>query len=75
MMLQISRNAAQSDASNIIYMTKYDNSHIMQTCLCNVDPLKPHFYIVKWSLQGNAIFLKLALKFDCGSNEYPQSMF
>ena len=45
--LQISHNAAQSAASNIIYMTKYDNSRIMQTCPCNVDLLKPQFYIIK----------------------------
>ena len=45
--LKISHNAAQSAASYIIYMAKYDNSHIMQTCPCNVDLLKPHFEIVK----------------------------
>ena len=37
----------------------------MQTCLCNVDPLKPHFYIVKlgftWVL-GIHFFLISALK-------------
>ena len=25
---------------------------IMKTCLCNVDPLKPHFYIVKVGFTG-----------------------
>ena len=72
--LQISRNAAQSAASNIIHMTYYDNSRIMQTCPCNVYPLKPHFYIVK-SKTREYIFLIFALKIDCGSNEYPQSIF
>ena len=73
--LQNSRNAAQSAASNIIYMTKYDNSRIMQPCPCNVDPLKPHFYIVKLEFIREYIFLIFALKLDCGSHEYPQSMF
>ena len=73
--IQISRNAAQSAASNIIYRTKYDNSRIMQTCPCNVDPLKPHFYRVKLELTREYIFLIFALKLDCGSYEYPQSMF
>ena len=57
--LQISRSAAQSAASNIIYMTKYDNSRIMQTCLCNVDPLNPHFYIVRLEFTREYIFLIL----------------
>ena len=56
MMLQISCNAAHSAASNITYMTKYDNSRIMQTCLCNGDPLKPHFYIVKLEFTREYIF-------------------
>ena len=25
----------------------YPSKFITKTCLCNVDPLKPHFYIVK----------------------------
>ena len=59
---------------------------ITKTYLCNVDPLKPHFYIVKLGFTGVHItFLILLKKIDCGyslepphrggSNEYPQSMF
>ena len=59
---------------------------ITKTCLCNFDPLKPHFYIVKLGFTGvYIIFLISAKNIDCGyslepprrggSNEYPQSMF
>ena len=58
----------------------------MKTYLYNLDPLKPHFYIVKLGFTGvNIIFLFLLKNIDCGcslepprwsgSNEYPQSMF
>ena len=58
---------------------------ITKTCLYNVDPLKPHFYIVKVGFTGvYIIFLISAQNIDCGyslepprrggSNEYPQSM-
>ena len=59
---------------------------ITKTCLYNVDPLEPHFYIVKLGFTGvYIIFLFLLKNIDCGyslepprrdgSNEYPQSMF
>ena len=59
---------------------------ITKTYLYNFDPLKPHYYIVKLSLQGCILFFLILLKnIDCGnslepprrggSNEYPQSMF
>ena len=59
---------------------------ITKTCLYNIDPLKPHFYIVKLGFTGvYIIFLISAQNIDCGyslepprrggSNEYPQSMF
>ena len=59
---------------------------ITKTCLCNFDPLKPHFYIVRLGFTGvYIIFLISAQNIDCGyaleppqrggSNEYPQSMF
>ena len=59
---------------------------ITKTCLCNFDPLKPHFYIVKLGFTGvYIIFLISAQNLDCGyslelprrggSNEYPQSRF
>ena len=60
---------------------------LTKTCLYNIDPLKPNFYIVKLGFTGvYIIFLISAQKnIDCGyslepphrggSNEYPQSMF
>ena len=59
---------------------------IKKTCLCNFDPLKPLFYIVKLGFTGvHIIFIIFARNIDCvyslepprrgGSNEYPQSMF
>ena len=63
------------------------NPHIVtKTCPYNVDPLKPHFYIVKVGFTGVYInFLISAQNIDCGysleppcrggSNEYPQSVF
>ena len=58
----------------------------MKTCLYNVDPLKPHFYIVKLGFTGvYIIFLISAQKHRLwvplepprrgGSIEHPQSMF
>ena len=59
---------------------------ITKTYLCNFDPLKPHFHIVKLGFTGvYIIFLISAQKYRLrvlvrtasrgGSNEYPQSMF
>ena len=59
---------------------------ITRTSLYNVDPLEPHFYIVRLGFTGvYIIFLFLLKNIDCGyslepprrggSNEYPQSMF
>ena len=59
---------------------------ITKTCLYNIDPLKPHFYIVKLGFTGACIISFISTqKIDCGcslepprrggSNEYPQSMF
>ena len=61
-------------------------TNITKTCLCNVYPLKPHFYIVKVGFTGvYIIFLISAQNIDCGyslepprrggSNEYRQSVF
>ena len=60
--------------------------YITKTYLYNVDPLKPHFYVVKLGFTGvYIIFLIFAQNMDCGyslepprrggSNEYLQSMF
>ena len=59
---------------------------ITKTYLYNLDPLKPHFYIVKLGFTGvYIIFLISAQNIDCGyslepprrggSNEYPQYVF
>ena len=59
---------------------------ITKTCLCNFDPLKPHFYIVKLVFTGVCIIFSYFIKnIDCGyslepphrggSYEYPQSIF
>ena len=61
-------------------------SIIPKTCLYNIVPLKPHFYIVKLGFTGVCIISLISVqKIDCGyslepprrggSNEYPQSMF
>ena len=58
------------------------SEHITKTYVYNVDPLKPHFYIVKVGFTGvYIIFLISAQNTDCGyslepprlggSNEYP----
>ena len=59
---------------------------ITKTCLYNIDPLKPNFYIVKLGFTWyTSFFLFLPKNIDCGysldpprrggSNEYPQFMF
>ena len=60
--------------------------YITKTKLYNIDPLKPHIYIVKLGFTGVYIILLIsAQNIDCGyslepprrggSNEYPQSLF
>ena len=63
--------------------------YITKTYLYNFDPLRPHFNIVNWGLQGCTLFFLFLLKnIDCGysleaprpprrggSNQYSQSMF
>ena len=60
--------------------------NITKTYLCNLHPLKPHFYIVELGFtRVYIIFLISAQNINCGyslelprrggSNEYPQSMF
>ena len=59
--------------------------NITKTRLYNIDPLKPHFYIVKLEFTRVYIIFISAENLDCGyslepprrggSNEYPQSMF
>ena len=40
----------------------YKKSTITKTCLYNVDPLKPNFYIVKLMLTGYTLFFIFLLK-------------
>ena len=70
--------------SEYLDRTKQQIRYITKTYLYNVDPLKPHFYIVKLGFTGvYIIFLISAQKHRLwvlvrtrgGSNEYPQSMF
>ena len=72
--------------TEVIQSEKWKQSHITKTCLYNIGPLKPHFYIVKLGFTGvYIIFVISAQNIDCGyslepprrggSNEYPQSMF
>ena len=47
-------------------------SYITKTYLYNVDPLKPHFYIVKLGFTGvYIIFLIFAQNMDCGYSLEP----
>ena len=78
--ISLPMNQKLRSASNVQF------GFITKTCLYNIDPLKPHFYIVKLGFTGvYIIFLISAQNIDCGyslepprrggSNEYPQSMF
>ena len=45
---------------------------ITKTRLYNFDPLKPHFYILNWGLQGYTLFFLFLLKnIDCGYSLEP----
>ena len=59
---------------------------ITKTCLCNIGPLKPHFYTVKLGFTGVCIIFPISAQKHRlwyslepprrgGSNEYPQAMF
>ena len=72
----------QTGSRKVVSLLKNDHN-IMKTYLYNLDPLKPHFYIVKLGFTGvDIIFLFLLKNIDCGyssepprwggSNEYPQ---
>ena len=55
-------------SSNYRICRMYSDRHITKTCLYNVDPLKPHFYIVKQGFTGvYIIFLIFAKNRDCGT--------
>ena len=70
----------------VLLTTAYVIYLITKTCLYKVDPIKPHFYIVKLGFTGDTLFFLFLLKnIDCGyslepphrggSKQYPQSMF
>ena len=47
---------------------RFFHPFITNTCLCNFDPLKPHFCIVKLGFQGYTLFFLFLLKnIDCGT--------
>ena len=48
---------------------------ITKKCLYNIDPLKPHFCIVKLGFKGVIHYLFFISTRRGGSNEYPQAMF
>ena len=74
-----------TNCRNLIWSIKKKNICITKTYLYNVDPLKPHFYIVKLGFTGVYLIFRIsAQNIDCGyslepprrggSNEYPQSL-
>ena len=59
-----------------------ENKSITKTCLYHTDPLKHHFYIIKTGIyRGKHDFSYFSCEYSleppwqCGSNEWPQSMF
>ena len=71
---------------SVWHQTSINRLSITKTCLYIIDPLQPHFYIVKLGFtRVYIIFLISAQNMNCryslepprrgGSNEYPQSMF
>ena len=53
-------------------MYKLPQNIITKTCLYIIDPLKPHFYIVNWRLQGYTLFFLFLIKnIDCGYSLQP----
>ena len=85
-MSQHPRSLIRVFPDRILGYPERDKRDITKTYLYNVDPLKPHFYIVKLGFTGvYIIFLIFAQNMDCGyslepprrggSNEYLQSMF
>ena len=58
------RNLTKSDMILNNYLPRLTGrfSNIMQTCPCNVDPLTPHFYIVKLGCTGVFIFFYFCSK-------------
>ena len=69
-----------------VKISQQNSLSITKTYQYNVDPLKPHFYIVKLgftgvyiiflvSAQKHRLWYSLELPRQGGSNQYPQSMF
>ena len=66
----------------LVQLMQRDTHFITKTCLYNLDPLKPPFYLVKLGFIGVYIIYlisarkhRLLVLVGAGSNEYPQSMF
>ena len=58
---QLYINPTFSQGGQLKAWFKYKSKHY-ETCLYNVDPIKPHFYIVKLGLQGYTLFFLFLLK-------------
>ena len=57
----------QLSLSSTFFMSLFSVNVITKTCLYQIDPLKPHFYIVKLGFTGvYIIFLISAQNIDCG---------
>ena len=72
--------------AKVLTRPNFTSVYITKTCLYNVDPVKPQFYIVKLgftavyiifliSAQKHRLWYSLEPPRRGGSNEYPQSMF
>ena len=72
--IAIECSGATPSIQTAIYVSCVLDVIITQTCLYNIDPLKPHFYIVKLGFTGvYIIFLISAQNIDYGySLELPQ---
>ena len=52
-----------------ILATAWQNQHTTKTCPYNIDPLKPHFYIVKLGFTGAYIIFPIsAQNINCGTH-------
>ena len=61
-----------SNQSDGAFKTVIQEPYITKTCLYNIDPLKPHFYIVKLGFtRVYIIFLTLTQNIDCGYSLEP----
>ena len=55
-----------ASSPNIVYEYMNVFYHIMRTCPCYVDPITPHFYIVKFGFTWVYSFSYFGINIDCG---------